>query len=97
MGRKIRWDNYEKIVKDLHDLAEDDAIDFIEGDSRAKLLLHIINEIELKGHDEKTFEDNDASECFVHDEILHLSEALEEKIETLEKRIKKLEENKTWN
>ena len=90
MGRKIRWDNYEKIVKDIHDLAEDDAID-----SRAKLLLHIINEIELKGHDEKTFEDNDASECFVHDEILHLSEALEEKIETLEKRIKKLEENKT--
>ena len=88
MGRKIRWDNYEKIVKDIHDLAEDD-------DSRAKLLLHIINEIELKGHDEKTFEDNDASECFVHDEILHLSEALEEKIETLEKRIKKLEENKT--
>jgi hypothetical protein len=90
MSKKIFYDDYEKIVKDIHDLAEDDPFAGY-GDPRAKLLLHIINEIELSGHDEKTFEDNDASECFVHDEISYASEDLESKIETLEERIKKLE------
>ena len=82
----IWYNKYEDIVEDLHALATDDAFNGY-GCSRAKLLLHIINEIELEGHDEKTFEDNDASECFVN----VTEEILEEKIETLEERIKKLE------
>ena len=82
----IWYNKYEDIVEDLHELATDDAFNGY-GCSRAKLLLHIINEIELEGHDEKTFKDNDASEIFVN----VTEEILEEKIETLEERIKKLE------
>jgi hypothetical protein len=86
---KAHYGDYQEILQEVHRLADDE----IDGwaDPRAKLLLHIINEIELGGHDEKTFEDNDASECFVHDEISYASEDLESKIEALEERIKKLE------
>ena len=82
----IWYNKYEDIVEDLHALATDDVFNGY-GCSKAKLLLHIINEIELEGHDEKTFKDNDAREIFVN----VTEEILEEKIETLEERIKKLE------
>ena len=78
--------NYEQVVKEVHELAK------ANGNAMAMLLLNIINEIYLdEDNAEKTFEDNDANECFVHDEILHLNEILEDKIKTLEERIKKLE------
>lgn len=78
--------NYEQVVKEVHELAK------ANGNAMAMLLLNIINEIYLDKDDaEKTFEDNDASECFVHDEMLHFNEILEDKLKTLEERIKKLE------
>jgi hypothetical protein len=78
--------NYEQVVKEVHELAK------ANGNAMAMLLLNIINEIYLdEDNAEKTFEDNDANECFVHDEILHFNEILEDKIKTLEERIKKLE------
>jgi len=87
---KAHYGDYQEILQEVHRLADDE----IDGwaDPKAMLLLHVMNEIYLDDdHDENTFEDNDASECFVHDEISYASEDLESKIETLEERIKKLE------
>ena len=87
---KAHRGNYEKILQEVHKLADHETDGW--ADPMALLLLHIMNEIYLDDdHDEKTFEDNDASECFVHDEISYAREDLEDKIETLEERIKKLE------
>ena len=87
---KALYGDYQETLREVHRLA-DDEIDGL-ADPMALLLLHVMNEIYLDDdHDEKTFEDNDASECFVHDEISYAREDLEDKIETLEERIKKLE------
>ena len=85
----IWYNKYEDIVEDLHALATDDAFNGY-GCSRAKLLLHIINEIELEGHNTQTFEDF-LTLHEISDLMKDLNEDLENKIETLEERIKKLE------
>ena len=90
MTKSNIWhDNYKDIVEHLHELAEDDAFAGY-GDSKAKLLLHIINEIELKGHNTQTFEDF-LTLHEISNLMEDLKEDLENKIETLEERIKKLE------